>query len=54
MTDLFSRPIVLATANPKKVRELRAIFAEVGLEVESLADFDNPTTEPDETGDTFE
>ncbi|MEO1717064.1 MAG: non-canonical purine NTP pyrophosphatase [Planctomycetota bacterium] len=54
MSDLFTRPIVLATANPKKVRELRAIFAAVGLEIESLADLDTPTTEPNETGDTFQ
>ncbi|MEL6797388.1 MAG: non-canonical purine NTP pyrophosphatase, partial [Planctomycetota bacterium] len=54
MSDLFTRPIVLATANPKKVRELRAIFAEIGLEIESLADLDTVTTEPNEIGDTFE
>ena len=53
MTGLFTRPIVLATANPKKVRELRAIFAEIGMEIQSLADLDTPTTEPDEIGDTF-
>ncbi|MEO1534701.1 MAG: non-canonical purine NTP pyrophosphatase [Planctomycetota bacterium] len=53
MTDLFTRPIVLATANPKKIRELRAIFAEIGMEIQSLADLDTPTTEPDEIGDTF-
>lgn len=54
MSDLFTRPIVLATANPKKVGELRAIFADVGLEIESLADLGSPTTEPDEVGTTFE
>ncbi len=54
MTHLFTRPIVLATANPKKVGELRAIFAEVGLEIECLADLDTPTTEPAEVGTTFE
>ncbi len=54
MSDLFERSIVLATANPKKVTELRAIFAGIGLGVESLADLNTPTTEPDETGATFE
>lgn len=54
MSDLFTRPIVLATANPKKVGELRAIFADVGLEIESLADLGSPTAEPDEIGTTFE
>lgn len=53
MSDLFAQPVVLATANPKKIRELRAIMADVGLEIVSLADLDAPTTEPDETGDTF-
>jgi len=53
MDPLLDRPIVLATANPKKIRELRAIFAEVGLEIESLADLGIETTEPDEIGTTF-
>ncbi|MEM9167902.1 MAG: non-canonical purine NTP pyrophosphatase [Planctomycetota bacterium] len=52
-TDL-SRPVVLATANPKKVGELRAIFAELGLAIESLAEIHTGTTEPEETGTTFE
>lgn len=47
-------PITIATANPGKVAELRPIFAELGIEVVGLADLDTPTTEPEETGDTFE
>lgn len=54
MSDLFASPIVLATANPKKVRELRAIFADVGGAIEPLDQLAAPTTEPDETGTTFE
>ena len=52
-TDL-NQPIILATANSKKVAELRAIFARVGLGVESLADLAVSTTEPDEIGTSFE
>ncbi|MEM8756491.1 MAG: non-canonical purine NTP pyrophosphatase [Planctomycetota bacterium] len=47
-------PIVLATANPKKVGELRAILAAIGMEIESLADRAGSTTEPEENGTTFE
>ncbi len=47
-------PITIATANPGKVAELRPIFAALGVEVVGLADLDEVTTEPDETGDTFE
>lgn len=48
--------IVLATANPHKVDELRAIFGRIGINVVSLDDCQTPIdgwTEPDETGDTF-
>jgi XTP/dITP diphosphohydrolase len=47
-------PITIATANPGKVAELRPIFAELGIEVVGLKDLDAPTTEPAETGSTFE
>lgn len=51
-------PIVLATSNPHKVDELRAIFADLGLrgiELLGLADFSHlPIHEPQETGTTFE
>jgi XTP/dITP diphosphohydrolase len=48
-------PLLLATANPHKVAELRAIFALVGVDVESLADLPGgrDIPEPDEIGDTF-
>lgn len=46
---------MLATANPHKVRELRAIFAPVGLRVLALDDLAGPGwREPEETGLTFE
>lgn len=47
-------PITIATANPGKVAELRPIFAELGIGVVGLTDLGTPTTEPAETGDTFE
>ncbi|MGP1272384.1 MAG: non-canonical purine NTP pyrophosphatase [Phycisphaerales bacterium] len=50
----LNTPIILASANPKKVAELRAIFAQVELEIESLADLGIATAEPEEIGRTFE
>src|SRR5687767_12339313 len=49
-------PIVLATANPHKVAELREIFAREGIDVMGLHEAapDAPLPEPDETGGTFE
>lgn len=51
------RSIVLATGNPHKVAELRAIFAECGVDVLGLGDLTAPNaagfTEPDEHGRTF-
>lgn len=49
-------PIVIATGNPHKVEELRAIFAAVGLPVVGLADLPGHESrmEPAETGATFE
>ncbi len=46
--------ILLATANPHKVTELRAILAHAPATFLSLADLPTPTAEPEETGDTFE
>lgn len=51
--------LILATSNPHKVEELRAIFAAAGLtgwNVLGLADlhFLRPLQEPEETGRTFE
>jgi XTP/dITP diphosphohydrolase len=45
--------MVLATANPNKVKEMREILAGMGIEVLTLADFP-PMDEVDETGDTLE
>lgn len=49
-------PIVIATGNPHKVAELRAIFAGEGIGVESLRDLPDweRFIEPEETGATFE
>src|SRR5690606_33319196 len=48
-------PIVLATANPHKVAELRDIFAAAGVEVLSLSEIPGGVPpEPTETGATFE
>ncbi len=51
------KPIVIATGNPHKVDELRAIFAAAGLEVEGLTEASQaagrPLTEPAETGGSF-
>lgn len=53
-------PIVLATANPHKVDELRAIFAAAGIDVIGLNDLPpecipaSGLREPEETGRTFE
>lgn len=48
--------IVLATANPHKVTELRAIFdaLRVPAEIVSLSDAGGPFEEPSESGSTFE
>ncbi|MBX3402455.1 MAG: hypothetical protein KF699_03485 [Phycisphaeraceae bacterium] len=54
------QPIVLATANPHKVAELRAIFAAAGISVIGLNDLPRESLpsdglrEPEETGTTFE
>lgn len=49
-------PVILATANPHKVAELRAIFAEAGMPVMGLRDLPGFECfhEPDEHGKTFE
>jgi XTP/dITP diphosphohydrolase len=49
------QPIVLATANPDKLDELRAIFAGAGYNIPllSLADTGITTREPEEIGTTF-
>ncbi len=48
-------PLLLATANPHKVTELRAIFAGAGIEVVGLHDVPGgrDIPEPRESGDTF-
>ena len=48
------REIVVATGNPHKVEEIRAILGPLGLVVRSLDEVGGPYPEPDETGRTFE
>jgi XTP/dITP diphosphohydrolase len=45
-------PLVLATTNPGKLREIRHVLDAAGLELRSLGDYP-PVPEPDETGATF-
>lgn len=46
--------IIIATGNPHKVEELRAIFKAHGIPVAGLADLGTGFPEPDEHGKTFE
>ena len=48
------REIVVATGNPHKVEEIRAILGPMGLVVRSLDEVGGPFEEPDETGRSFE
>lgn len=50
----ITEPIVLATGNPKKVRELQEIMDEIGVKIIALGDLGMDLTEPEETGSTFE
>jgi XTP/dITP diphosphohydrolase len=45
--------LVIATTNPDKVREIRALLAESSVTLQTLADHP-PLPEPEETGTTFE
>lgn len=49
---LSNCPLVLATHNPGKIREITALLAPYGIETKSAADFD--LEGPDETENTFE
>ena len=46
--------LLLASSNPHKLEEVRAVFAPLGIEVEGLDVLPDQLPEPDETGDTFE
>lgn len=45
--------LLIATTNPNKIREIRAVMSGVNVRVQTLADFD-PLADPDETATTFE
>lgn len=45
--------LLIATTNPSKIREIRAVMSKVDVRLRTLADFD-PLAEPDETATTFE
>ena len=47
------RRLLIATTNPHKLREIRALLADAPVEVVGLQDFP-PVEEPDETGATFQ
>ncbi len=52
--DPSPRPtLVFATRNPGKLVELRALLAELPIDVLSLDEIDRPVPEVDEDGDTF-
>ena len=46
-------PLVIATGNPGKARELRALLADIPFEIRTLADYP-PFEMPEETGTTYE
>jgi len=46
--------LLIATSNPHKLDELRAIFAPLGIEAIGLHEIEGTFPEPDEPGDTFE
>lgn len=46
------RPLVIATHNPGKLREMRVLLEPFGFDVKSAGELGLP--EPEETGDTFE
>jgi XTP/dITP diphosphohydrolase len=48
------REIVVATGNPHKVEEIRAILAPLGIVLRGLDEVGGPFPEPEETGRTFE
>ena len=48
------KPILLATGNPHKLEEIRAVLTPIGIESEGFDVFVNPPEEPIEDGDTFE
>jgi XTP/dITP diphosphohydrolase len=48
------RDIVVATGNPHKVEEIRAILAPLGIVLRGLDEVGGPFAEPEETGRTFE
>lgn len=47
------RSLIVATTNPGKVREIRALLARAPVTLRTLADLP-PVPEPEETGETFE
>jgi XTP/dITP diphosphohydrolase len=49
----LTEPIVIATGNPKKIEEIRAVLAPIGVEVVGLSDLPGPFEEPVEGKDSF-
>ena len=46
------KPVLIATTNPGKIREIRQVLGSLPIELKSLGDFP-PVPEPAETGTTF-
>jgi XTP/dITP diphosphohydrolase len=46
--------LLLASSNPHKLDEVRAVFAPLGIEIDGLDSLVDQFPEPEETGDTFE
>ena len=53
MRRSLTPPLVLATGNSGKVRELRELLADIPFEIRTLADYP-PFAMPEESGDTYE
>ncbi len=49
----FSQPIVIATGNPHKIDEIRAVLAPIGVQVIGLSDLPGAFEEPIEGKDSF-
>ena len=52
MTDPDPKRLLVATTNTGKLREIRAILADLPLTITTLADY-KTLPEPEETGNTF-
>ena len=54
MSQTIQAPILVATSNPHKLEEIRAILGEVGVSIVGFDSLPVPIEEPEENGETFE